>query len=100
LEIAGVRAKHSRSREASSFRKEVLMVGDTSQKKPDPNISPYLQQPLRTLKKAQQDSDDLRHHGVSPHLSELGPRGDIELDRPPARVDPGGGTPQGPKKQS
>ena len=37
----------------------------------DANISPYLQQPLRTLKQAEQDNDFARHH-LAPVRSEPG----------------------------
>jgi hypothetical protein len=54
------------------------MAGHTCEKKANPNISPYLRQPLRTLKEAQKDSEDLRL---------------------PARTGPRASAPQGTKKQ-
>lgn len=45
------------------------MVHDRSAQ--DSNISPYLQQPLRTLKQAAQDNDLARHH-LEPPRPEAG----------------------------
>jgi hypothetical protein len=60
VEIAALLAELNRTREVRIVRKESSMAHDRSAQ--DANISPYLRQPLRTLKQAAQDNDFSRHH--------------------------------------
>jgi hypothetical protein len=60
VEIVALLAELDRTREVLIVRKEISMVQDGSAQ--GSNISPYLQQPLRTLKQAEQDNNFARHH--------------------------------------
>lgn len=41
------------------------MANDRSERPVEPRVSPYLQQPLRTLKEAEQDNEASRHRLIS-----------------------------------
>jgi hypothetical protein len=71
---------------------------DKSEKPLNSHVSAYLQRPLRTLKKAEQDNDAARHHLISassaehelwrhPELDPLAPRFPEPVRKTPASTE-------------